>query len=147
MRANMQPAADVEAEVRARLPHLRLYHASYQAKGLPASWRCTLHNRTFRANASTLIRPRSIGCPDCIEERAHRKRKQKRADPDLEQHLSLIREHCSEGFVRTYRLHCEGVKWEQIGAEFGISLHGVQGRLRRIAAVLSEAAQQPTKPT
>lgn len=32
------------------------------------------------------------------------------------------------------------VKWEQIGDEFGISIQGVQSRLRRIAAVLSEAA-------
>jgi hypothetical protein len=108
MATKSQPAADFEAEVQAKFPHFPLYRSGYEGKGLPATWRCALHRRDFRANASALIRPRSIGCPDCIEERAHQKRKQKRADPDLEQHLSLIREHCSEGFVRTYRLHCEG---------------------------------------
>jgi len=54
--------------------------------------------------------------------------------------LALIREHCREDFARTYQLHCDGVKWEDIGAEFGISIQGVQGRLRRIAKVFSEAA-------
>jgi len=70
-----------------------------------------------------------------------------RADPDVEKHLALIREHFSEDFAWTYRMHCEGVKWEQIGAEFQIDIQGVQRRLRRIAVILSEAAQQTTKPT
>jgi len=103
-----------------------------------------LRRRDFRAKAAALVRPTSAGCPDCLEERARRKRGEKRADPDLEQHLALIREHCRKDFARTYQLHCDGVKWEDIGAEFGISIQGVQGRLRRIAKVLSEAA--PREP-
>jgi hypothetical protein len=64
-----QPAAEAEKEVQANLPHVRLVHASYEAKGLPATWLCTLHDREFRAKASSLARSGNIGCPDCIEQR------------------------------------------------------------------------------
>lgn len=56
----------------------------------------------------------------------------------MDRHLALIRERFGEDFARTYRLHCEGVKWERIGAELGIGIQGVQGRLLRIEAVLAK---------
>jgi len=123
--------------VRVQHPHLRLADRSgYEGKGLSATWRCTLHDREFRANASHLVRPVAVGCPDCMEETKRRKRRKLRYAPNLEQHLVLIRRHLNEDYARTYRMHCEGVKWEKIGGEFGISNQGVQGRLRRIASVL-----------
>jgi len=108
-------------------------------------FRCSLHGRSFRARAAALVRPTSAGGPDYLEERARRKRREKRAAPDLEQHLALIRENCREDFARTYQLLCDGVKREDIGAEFGISIQGAQGRLPRIAKVLSETVPRETR--
>lgn len=58
-----QSAAEVEKAVQARFPHYRLDHASYEKKGLPATWHCALHELDFRANASTLLSSGSVGCP------------------------------------------------------------------------------------
>jgi len=144
--ARKQSPEEVEEEVQARHPHLRLVEPSgYEGKGFPAWWYCALDGCRVQAKASSLIRAGSGGCPKCIETRAFEKRRNLRADPDLEQHLAQIREQLSEDYARTYSLHFEGVKWEVIGAELGISIQGVQGRLRRIADVLSEAAHQATK--
>jgi len=133
--------------VQAIHPHFRLDHSSYEAKGLPATWQCALHRRDFRAKASSLIRPGNIGCPDCVEERASKKRKQKRADPDLERHLEVIQQSLGVRYARIYRMHCDGKKWEEIGAELGITNQGVGSRLQRIATVLSDATQRTTKRT
>lgn len=133
MSRRIQSGVDVEKAVQARFPHYRLDHASYEKKGLPATWHCALHDRDFRANASTLLRPGAIGCPECVEERALQKRKRMRADPNLERNLSLIAEHLSEEYARIYRLRCEGVKLKDIGAEFGINEQAVYQRLARVA--------------
>ena len=44
-------------------------------------------------------------------------------------------------------MHAEGVKWDEAGSEFEISNQGVGARLRKIKAVLSEAARQTTEAT
>ena len=136
MRREIQPAPEVEKAVQARFPHYRLDHASYEKKGLPATWHCALHDLDFRANASTLLRPNTVGCPACVEERALKKRKRLRADPELERNVALIAEHLSEEHARIYRMRCEGAKLKDIGAKYGISEQMVSGRLVRVAGVL-----------
>lgn len=117
--------------------HLRLADRSdYEAKGLPPRWFCSRHEREFRANASHLSRPGAVGCPDCLEERKRQQRKQRRADPDPVLHLALIREYLSEDFARIWRSYCEGATWDEICIECGIGVAVLQGRLRRIKAVL-----------
>jgi len=132
--------AEVEKAVQARFPHYRLDHASYEKKGLPATWHCALHELDFRTNASTLLRPGSIGCPACVEDRALQKRKKMRADPDLERNLALISERFREEHALIYRLRCEGLKAKDIAAEVGVSQETVYARLVHIAGVLSKSA-------
>jgi hypothetical protein len=133
-----QAAEHVEAEVRRSLPHLRLADpARFESKGLPAPWLCALHDREFRAAASTLLRPGSIGCPDCVEARAFGKRRQRLADADLDQHLRIIEDELDATHVEIYRLRCLGHKLADIATAVGYDEQRVSKRLQRIRAILA----------
>lgn len=131
---------EVERAVQERLPHLRLAdHARYEGKGLPATWRCVLHDRAFRAKASSLIQAGAVGCPDCVSARALEKRRKQLADPDLDRHLAIIAGALGEKHAEVYRLRCSGKKLKEIGVAFGVSDQGVNNWLVRIRSVLAQA--------
>jgi hypothetical protein len=134
-----QSAEDVEAQVQERLPHLRLANrAKFAGKDLPATWLCTLHDRLFRAKASSLGRPGAVGCPDCLEAKAFEKRRRRLADPDMHRHLALITKKLGKTHTEVYRLRCSGKKLKEIGIEFGVDAQRIANWLFRIRSVLAE---------
>ncbi len=138
----------LKREVQANLPHLRLDHASYEAKGLPATW--LLHPARAGVPRQRVLPGSSrvhFGCPDCIEQRALEKRKTRLADPDLDRHLALIAERFGEEYAQTYRLRCEGAKLKDIATGYGLSEQGVVFRLRRISVLLGQVGRERAERT
>jgi len=131
-------ANESEVAVHRRHPHYVLLRETFEAKCRLATWRCIRHDVEFRSPASALASPGNLGCPACKEDRAREKRRERYADPKLDQHLAVIQDRLGVAAARIWALRSQGLAMTEISAEVGVSANSVGTRLWRMRRLLRD---------
>ena len=134
------PVDAAEGAVREQYPHYRLEHATYAGQSAPATWRCIIHDRSFRRSGYELLAQYPTGCRDCTREARREKRRRDRDDLAARERLKQVSQGLDPRRVKAFRMHLDGHSLADIALAFGISKEGVRKWLQAVRRELDRQA-------